>query len=797
MYFYNYFRILYYFFRARRWILYGAFVGGVVLSIIAFRGLRVSEDIKSMLPDDPSGVAADFELLQHTPFARKIIISLKSKSAEQTGLLIDTADRLAEALSPPMFTRVMTGPPVNPGMDLFFWIIRALPSVTTSKDLKKISSRLSTEKIHGYLTRNYELLQSPEGWFMKPLIQIDPLELRQIGLVKLRFLNIFPGMRLQEEHFISPDGRNVLLMAETPVDITDATGSAALLDYLRERIKAVVPESLQVSFISAHRYTLANAQTIKKDLIVVMFFSVISILLLFFWGVKSGRAFFVFLIPLSVLCIAAVGVSFFYDPISAITIGFGSVLLGLSVDFALHVYFALRAERPEHAYRDSGTITAEVAHPVLFGGLTTMGAFSVLLFSSLPGQRQLAVFSIIGIGTALFLSLILLPHLVHTASRPKNRGHMLLKALRSVPSRPVLVLWGVLLLVCLWQGTRVRFNGEMDDLNVIPPELRAVEQELKKTWGHFQGHAMAFSEGADLESALRINERLFQLLAQKGMSQQVISLAPILPSEATQKARQKAWDGFWTDSKKSLVRQRLKKQGTRMGFSENAFSPFFEKLDAPSQRVSVEDLKQCGFGELLDALVIQSGNKFRVLTLIPDTPEMNAVFNQNKPRLKGVRFVSQTRFGEKIGRAIGNDFISFIIKAFILVVILLGFFFRDLKKMLVALIPVGTGLVFMFGIMGGLGTAFNPFNIIAVILIIGLGVDYGIFMVCKISENYAHDTDQAVLFSGLTTMAGFGALILARHPAMHSIGLTVILGIGAAIPSALFVIPALYKGETL
>ena len=99
----------------------------------------------------------------------------------------------------------------------------------------------------------------------------------------------------------------------------------------------------------------------------------------------------------------------------------------------------------------------------------------------------------------------------------------------------------------------------------------------------------------------------------------------------------------------------------------------------------------------------------------------------------------------------------------------------------------------MFGAMGWLGIQFNLFNVIATILIIGLGVDYGIFMVCKISETYGHDTDRAVLFSGLTTLAGFGALILARHPALHSIGLTVILGIGAAIPSALFVIPALYQ----
>jgi predicted RND superfamily exporter protein len=48
------------------------------------------------------------------------------------------------------------------------------------------------------------------------------------------------------------------------------------------------------------------------------------------------------------------------------------------------------------------------------------------------------------------------------------------------------------------------------------------------------------------------------------------------------------------------------------------------------------------------------------------------------------------------------------------------------------------------------------------------------------------------MVSGLTSMAGFGALILARHPAMHSIGIAVMLGVGAAIPATLFVIPAIF-----
>ena len=96
----------------------------------------------------------------------------------------------------------------------------------------------------------------------------------------------------------------------------------------------------------------------------------------------------------------------------------------------------------------------------------------------------------------------------------------------------------------------------------------------------------------------------------------------------------------------------------------------------------------------------------------------------------------------------------------------------------------------MFGAMAWLGLELNLFNVVASILIIGLGVDYGIFMVCHGQQEQDLASARAVLVSGLTTLVGFGALVLAEHPALHSIGLTVLLGISAAVPTAVLVIPA-------
>ena len=111
------------------------------------------------------------------------------------------------------------------------------------------------------------------------------------------------------------------------------------------------------------------------------------------------------------------------------------------------------------------------------------------------------------------------------------------------------------------------------------------------------------------------------------------------------------------------------------------------------------------------------------------------------------------------------------------------------------MIPVITGLMVMFGVMGWRGIEFNLFNIIATILVIGLSVDLGIFMVSRVSEGYDSNTGRAVLLGGMTSLVGMGALTLAHHPALYSIGITVLLGMCGAIPSALLVIPAFLNSK--
>ncbi|MDD2733070.1 MAG: MMPL family transporter [Desulfuromonadaceae bacterium] len=778
------FEKLYNFFSVRRTVLFSVTVLIVVLSFLASSRLHIQEDIVAMLPDDSSSVAQDFRLLQLAPFTRKLVITLKGGNPNDSAALIVVTDRLAEGLRAAGIANVMTGP-ANISGGFFSWLGASLPNLTTEKDLERLAAGSSPDEVRSRLRNSYEQLLSPEGWALKGNVQTDPLSFSSLALEKMRFLNMVPNMRLVQNHFVAADGTSALLVVDSAVSMTDSGGSRDLLERISTAITASVPAGMTATVVSGHRYTLVNADTIKRDLYVVLTLSVVAVFAIYLVFLRSLSAVFVFLVPTSILVIAT-GVIALYDVnVFAVTLGFGGVLLGMVDEYAMLIYFSCR-----QGGKDPAVITAEVSRPVIFGAAATLISFGIMLLSSLPGQRQLAVYSMVGIVAALLISLIVLPHLI----KPLPEVKLSLKGLGGawrLPRRVVIGVWLAVLALCSWQSTNIRFNGELGAVSMVTPELRLAEEDLIKTWGNMRGKALLFAEGTDLESALALNDKLFALISGRIPAGDLVSLAPLMPSNALQHANRARWLSFWQNGRAAQLEKDLTKSGETYGFSTEAFAPFLATLTTSPPAATVESLREAGMGELVDSLIIRSPDMVRVLTMVPDTPQVVAALSDDLKSLPGVRLVSQSRFGDNVGRAIIHDFTRYLTLTSALVLALLIVVFRSPSRVMLALVPVVTGLLCMLGIMGLCGIEFNIFNIAATILIIGLCVDYGIFMVCRLTEGSDSTTNRAVLVSGLTTLAGLGALALARHPSMHSIGITVLLGIGTGIPAALLVIPAL------
>src|SRR5262249_22703728 len=106
--------------------------------------------------------------------------------------------------------------------------------------------------------------------------------------------------------------------------------------------------------------------------------------------------------------------------------------------------------------------------------------------------------------------------------------------------------------------------------------------------------------------------------------------------------------------------------------------------------------------------------------------------------------------------------------ALIAIALLVFVHFRKISCVVLSLIPVAVGSLWMTGVMGLFGIPFNPANIMTLPLVIGIGVTNGIHILNRFAEELhpsilARSTGKAVLVSGLTTITGFGSLIVAKH----------------------------------
>jgi hypothetical protein len=170
-----------------------------------------------------------------------------------------------------------------------------------------------------------------------------------------------------------------------------------------------------------------------------------------------------------------------------------------------------------------------------------------------------------------------------------------------------------------------------------------------------------------------------------------------------------------------------------------------------------------------------------------------------------VRTVDPEATGKPFGtveglRAMKNGLQRAGIYAFFVIALILLIDFRSWRKMLLALAPLVVGVIFTLGIMGLFGIPLNPANMIAFPLILGVGVDNGVHVlhdyIMRRSEKrttISYAIGRGVLVKALTTMIGFGALMISTERGLVGLGFILMLGVGCSMLTALVLLPALLQ----
>lgn len=641
----------------------------------------------------------------------------------------------------------------------------------------------------------------------------------------------------RDGYYLSEDGEMLLILLWPQQKASDLLFTQAMKGFLQETRQGLYARNpswraaVEIQFVGPHVESALGASDVRRDILLTTIVSFISVLVLFFAAFRQPEALVLVAFPLVVGVFWTMGLtSFFVERITQVTLTFAAILVGLGIDFSIHLYNRyqeyIRMGQPGgRALVNAMTYTGPT---IVAGAITTGFAFFGMALTRFEGFRELGLFGGIGIFMSLLAVAVILPPLMILFSRGqgRTRGPVATLGLRkvtfTVQSYPrMTVAAGLCIVVYLgFHAQQARFNDDFQSLR--QPSERYLDL-LGRVEGHFQlpsNQILLIVEGETLEEALAANDQLFQNIQIQARRQDFLatdSLRSVYPSEATQRRNLGRFSRLPLDSIRSSFREALNQHDQ---LPNGLLDPWFDRLGALQQGasaalarqgplVSLDRIDEPDFINFVQRYLIRDDDRrvYRVLTRI--YPRDNRWTNpspeyfleslsfrlDDKPVLLGTAAIS-----EELRAIIIADLAKILVFVFLCVVAYLVFYFRSFPRAMLAMVPVIFAMLCMLGVVRLLNIELNYLNIIALPMIIGIGVDSGIHFLGRYYEGGGNNmrlaiekTGRAIVITGLTTIFGFGSLSVASFPGIREIGILSIVGVACTLFAALVFLPALLR----
>lgn len=779
------------------------FCGIVALGFLASR-IGFEEDITKLIPSSKKAEITN-KVLNQVNFADKIIVYTEaSKSASVNDLTKYASAFISELqqekLAP--FIKEVQGKIEENQIDVTLdFIYENLPLFLNKKDYQQIQQKLNSKSLDTVVQNNYKTLVSPTGFIAKKNILRDPLGLTFIGLKKLQALQGNENFELNNGFLVTKDHKNLLLFIK-PKQASNETDKNTLfvekLYQIQDNLNTKFKSKVHSEFFGSTVIAVANAKQIKHDIqfTVSIAMSVLLLILILFYR----KLYIPLLLFTPTLLGGLTAVAFLYilkGQISAISLGIGSVLLGITLDYSLHVL--------TH-FKDNNNVTElyrDVVKPTLMSSITTAIAFLCLIFLKSEALQDLGIFASVAVISASVFALIVIP-LVYKPNSKQVASTNFINKIAGINYHKNKVLVFSLLIVCavsLFFSKKVFFDNDISKMNYQTAALKATEKKLDKLTNTNSKSLYSVSYGSSIDDALHSNNLVSKKLEQLKAENKIVSFSSIgslVLSSKEQQNRINTWKTFWTQNKKDSLQQNLVTSGNKIGFKPSVYEPFYKSLNKRFELKSINDYKQLKT-LFVDEFISSKNDLNTTLSLIKVTDKnYNEVTNVLKTFSNQV-VIDRQQMNETFLGNLKTDFNQLLKYSFIALFIILVLFFRNLELTFITILPIIITWFITVGIMGMLNVHFNIFNIIISTFIFGLGIDYSIFITNGLVKQYKYGTEElrtyktSILLSVITTILGVGVLVFAKHPALKSISIVSIIGIVSAMLVAYTIQPLLFN----
>ncbi|MEO8583985.1 MAG: 1-acyl-sn-glycerol-3-phosphate acyltransferase [Flavitalea sp.] len=805
----NFFIYIYRYFNKHR---SGFFIFFVISFLtVAFFSAQVKfeEDISKILPNDKKTEKLN-QVFQNSKFIDRMVmmVSLKDTTAEQPEALVAFSDSFVTAVQSklaPYISKINYRVDDSLVMNLFNTISNRLPIYLNEKDYLTVDTLISSAGIRETLKQNLRTLTSPTGIALKSMISNDPVGISFIGLKKLQQLQYDENFELYDSYVITKDHKNLMLFI-TPAYPPNNTGKNIVLleglDNIIDSLNSTAFRNVSASYFGATAVSVGNALQLRKDTLLTQ--SIVVVFLIVFLGLyfRQKRAPVVILIPvLFGALFALTAIYFIKGSISVIALATGSVVLGIAVNYSLHVFNHYRHTKSiEQVIRD-------LAGPLTVGSFTTIAGFLCLEFAESGMLKDLGLFAAMSLIGAIFCSLIFLPHFI--ASKKESTQHRAaqfswidkISSYRPESNKYLVLLILVLTVVFAYTARNISFESDMMNMNFMSGNLKRAEKKLNDINAYALQSVYLVTEGKTLNDALANNEKLvnnIEHLKDKNIVKKYSGVSSLIVSDSLQRVRIERWKKYWTPEKKQQLFTTLEREGIALGFKANAFNNFKTLLNKDFPLANESAMAAVRKSFLGDFITEQPGRS-TVVTLVKVAHENRQKIYDEFENNPNVTVVDKQYLTTKFIEIINSDFTRIALMTSIMVFVVLLIMYGRIELTLVSFIPMFISWVWIMGIMVLLGIKFNIVNIIISALIFGLGDDYSLFIMDGLLQEYKtgkknlSSFKSSIFLSAITAISGLGVLIFAQHPALRSIALISTIGIVCLVLMSQILIPFLFN----
>jgi uncharacterized protein len=789
-----------------RWGLFAS--AALLAALCAWRAgaIQVRESVLDMLPAQEKTVDDFTTIVSRFGYQNRLFFDIEAGTGQAAAGA--AADELYETLQESgFFKSILYRVNAQDALASLNLIETHLPVLFGAEEQDYVLSALSRQKVEARLAQARKtLLELPvTGPFSKTLGQ-DPLGLQGVFMSQLAGFQY--GAKIEDGRIESGDGKHIMLIA-IPLEANTVGQKGRELALYIEKARKVVADThpdAKIRYIGGIRITEDNRELMRGDIILTTTVSTILVLVLSFAVYRRAILVLFSLIPVAFGGLLALGgCALFSNAMSAIVAGFGGVLIGIAVDYAVYMIYRYDHFEGQDAANLNQHLSV-IAAPIVMGAATTIAAFLCLLMSSLPGQRQLGVFAAVGIGGAALFSLVVLPQMLALLRPAKKKPFLnLTKGLNGFfkwQNGHARLCWaGVLVvsLAALGGISKVTFDGDLKKLSGMRPETRADEAAISAQWGgQFLNKTLVVVRGATLEEARQKNDRLYPLLLnleQTGTIEKFNSLSPLAPSLKTQEENASRWHDFWNSDRSALVKRRLEEVGRKEGFAPSAFSPFYKAIHQKGAVLPLETLREGALGQLASGFISEQKDETLILTEVKAGSGYDALSARVLAQMPDAMVYNGDAFARRISALVVKVLWWFTGVSLAVTLAILWIGYGRLEIVLIIAAALGLDAFWSLGLLGWLGIPINLMNNIFILFIFGMGADYAIFVVSAFLSAQDDPKEEmgvaggASVLAALTGIGAFGTLIAARHPALRSIGITATLVLTIGLIVAGVVIP--------